>query len=447
MKNKKKRSAIFIPVFRLKVLLCLLGILFAIILITLIASLFQKDPFAGIARTDIQISEKLSSEQIKTFCETSDGYLWIGTESGLNRFDGTNYLQFYANNDTTSLINNNINRLEESRYYPRRLLVSAYNGSCIYLPNGTFVPIQDKLSYVKEISRDTLSVRSLEQVSFYNIDQNTNQVKKIQDISFSSSLIEVIPNFDGTFWVFTAKEAYLYNIKLDRISQKPFSQVLSQVFIPEEGKAWLLFDNSFVEMDLKTSKFIESGKVRFVNEQLAQYPVSRKRYSNGLLSLVVYKKPEIVLIDVEKQTVQEQLFEKMNNSEIGAVFRDHTGNVWVGSRGFGVQTKYLKHELFSDNNQLSTFFNNKDITVLRQSKSGSLWVVTSRNNLFCYDKTGIIHTIDCSSIPNSYIYHLEELSNGHLMLVLTGKVVDCLVQNDKIVVLKEYKLPLIYCRI
>ena len=40
-------------------------------------------------------SEKLSSNQITQICQDKDGYIWIGTEYGLNKYDGyrfTNYL-------------------------------------------------------------------------------------------------------------------------------------------------------------------------------------------------------------------------------------------------------------------------------------------------------------------------------------------------------------------
>ena len=53
-------------------------------------------------------SERLSSNLISCICQDQAGYIWIGTEYGLNRYDGyrfTNYLHD-ANNATTVLSNN-----------------------------------------------------------------------------------------------------------------------------------------------------------------------------------------------------------------------------------------------------------------------------------------------------------------------------------------------------
>ena len=57
-------------------------------------------------------SEKLSSNLITCINQDQTGYIWIGTEYGLNRYDGyrfTNYL--HDAKDNTSLLSNNITSL------------------------------------------------------------------------------------------------------------------------------------------------------------------------------------------------------------------------------------------------------------------------------------------------------------------------------------------------
>ena len=56
-------------------------------------------------QTHFYTSEKLSSNQITHICQDKDGYLWIGTEYGLNKYDGyrfTNYLHDAGNQNTVS---------------------------------------------------------------------------------------------------------------------------------------------------------------------------------------------------------------------------------------------------------------------------------------------------------------------------------------------------------
>ena len=53
----------------------------------------------------------LSSNEVKCVGQDDDGLIWIGTENGLNRFDGYGFKNFYANSDDPQSIQNN--RIEQ----------------------------------------------------------------------------------------------------------------------------------------------------------------------------------------------------------------------------------------------------------------------------------------------------------------------------------------------
>ena len=57
-------------------------------------------------------SDKLSNTNITSICKDKLGYIWIGTENGLNRFDGYKFT-VYKNNpqDSTSLMFNIVNKV------------------------------------------------------------------------------------------------------------------------------------------------------------------------------------------------------------------------------------------------------------------------------------------------------------------------------------------------
>lgn len=57
-------------------------------------------------------SNRLSSGLITCICQDRYGYIWIGTEYGLNKFDGYRFTQYLHNaNDSTSIIDNDISTL------------------------------------------------------------------------------------------------------------------------------------------------------------------------------------------------------------------------------------------------------------------------------------------------------------------------------------------------
>ncbi|MFI5134388.1 MAG: two-component regulator propeller domain-containing protein [Chitinophagales bacterium] len=51
----------------------------------------------------------LSSNRVQCMAQDSDGFLWIGTASGLNRFDGNSFVHYYKEKDNKSLADNNVN--------------------------------------------------------------------------------------------------------------------------------------------------------------------------------------------------------------------------------------------------------------------------------------------------------------------------------------------------
>ncbi|MGM9697449.1 MAG: two-component regulator propeller domain-containing protein [Prevotella sp.] len=57
-------------------------------------------------------SDELSSSAVTTICQDRYGYIWIGTECGLDKFDGYHFTSFFSqSNDTTSISDNNISAI------------------------------------------------------------------------------------------------------------------------------------------------------------------------------------------------------------------------------------------------------------------------------------------------------------------------------------------------
>lgn len=55
-----------------------------------------------------QFSYHISNLDVQAFSQDAQGYIWIGTVRGLNRYNGTNYSIFYAGNGEFELNSNNI---------------------------------------------------------------------------------------------------------------------------------------------------------------------------------------------------------------------------------------------------------------------------------------------------------------------------------------------------
>ena len=57
----------------------------------------------------LPLVEQISSNFITSFAEDPKGYIWIGTNHGLNRFSGSNYTVYYAQKEATALNSDYVN--------------------------------------------------------------------------------------------------------------------------------------------------------------------------------------------------------------------------------------------------------------------------------------------------------------------------------------------------
>ena len=57
-------------------------------------------------------SRQLTCDLITSICQDKDGFIWIGTDYGLNKFNGVQFTHYYNNpEDSTSLADNSVKAL------------------------------------------------------------------------------------------------------------------------------------------------------------------------------------------------------------------------------------------------------------------------------------------------------------------------------------------------
>ncbi|OXS00039.1 EAL domain-containing protein [Shewanella algae] len=135
------------------------------------------------------VPEGLSQSTVTSITEDSDGYIWIGTLNGLNRFDGKEFKQYFAN-DGSGLKSSFI----QSLYFHKDLLlvgtnnglytynkekntfisVSGINGAVWSLQgmgDSILVGLNDKIAKVEQITTATPKITLLQSESFLNVKQ------------------------------------------------------------------------------------------------------------------------------------------------------------------------------------------------------------------------------------------------------------------------------------
>ena len=178
----------------------------------------------------LDIYNGLSNNQVNAILKDSDGFLWFGTMSGLDRYDGYSFKIFRRKpNDSTSLTDNYIYSLYELP--DKKMWVGTGNGISIY---------DSRTEKFNAAYYDYLQSLGLPNYHIINITKGNN----------------------GRYWfVYDNQELYLYS-EVDKRA-KQFTHNLqtlpsiSAVKETTEGKLWIVYQNGYLEeYDLSSNKMI-----------------------------------------------------------------------------------------------------------------------------------------------------------------------------------------------
>jgi signal transduction histidine kinase len=78
----------------------------------------------------ISVKDGLPDATITTICQDTDGFLWIGTNYGLSRYDGVEFKNYYHSKTAASITGNYINALQILPGH--RLLIATTTGLCLF---------------------------------------------------------------------------------------------------------------------------------------------------------------------------------------------------------------------------------------------------------------------------------------------------------------------------
>src|SRR5450432_208840 len=127
----------------------------------------------------------LSNTSVTSLAQDSIGYIWIATAAGLNRFNGSSFVQFHSANDSLSLPQENLTGLAKLDKYR----LAAYTSEGLHLVNtrtgktkNLFIPYSNKQYEYKfngimaACGNEAGDVFVLTRSGFYHFDNNCQLV-------------------------------------------------------------------------------------------------------------------------------------------------------------------------------------------------------------------------------------------------------------------------------
>jgi signal transduction histidine kinase/ligand-binding sensor domain-containing protein/DNA-binding response OmpR family regulator len=366
----------------------------------------------------------LSNNQIDCIFKDSRGFMWIGTNFGLNRYDGYNVKVYQSiKNDNTSLLYNAIYRIQED--WTGNLWITGNPGYVVYnVRTENFN--RNILRYLSPLGIHFIpaivEIDPLKNYYFYKnndgvykYDFSTKTIVRFKQSSNINTLspgiiINIRPDH-GSFWVlFQSGLIERLNEKTNSVDFRNRyvqenaigSSITKSLYIDAQGcpwvfpgmgdkgvlyynmskGQWMFFGNDKKEFRYSTDMYITSNFVR----NIAQDNKGRIWLATDHGGVNIYDKKTNGITVLRNDPSNPNSLSQ--NSPI-SLYYDNTGIMWVGTYKNGVSYyhpgmfKFEKSPLFFYNNPE---LENKDCNTLCEDHYGNLWIGTNGSGILKWDK-------------------------------------------------------------
>ena len=368
----------------------------------------------------IAIEDGLSQSTVETIVQDQFGFMWFGTEDGLNRYDGYQFKIYKHDPDeSNSISNNNIWCLYADR--TGILWAGTYTGGLnrYDLQNEAFTRfINDPLNSGSICSNN---IRSIVEDAVGNLWigtqggglgcywQKKNQFTKLvfdpnNPNSLNSNNVRfVYPDSDNVLWIATSNGLCVYDIhknkftryyRNDNSSNSLADNNVRHVIKDRFGIFWISTENGLSRLDPKKRQF-----TNYLHEPNNPFSISsnniRKVFedSHGRLwvattqgGLNLFNRREERFYAYLNNPVDPK---SLSNNSVRVIFEDRGGLLWFGTFGGGLNVYDPKTDRFRryrhDPGNLNSL-SDPIIWTISQGPDGDIWFGNNSGNLDCFDR-------------------------------------------------------------
>ncbi len=398
----------------------------------------------------ISVKEGLSQVSVYSIVQDQCGFMWFGTDDGLNRYDGYEIeIYRYSSQDSLSINNNTINALFVSQY--GNLWVGTNQGLNLFGPKlDGFIhyefdykdttSLSGKVVWcIMEDAQGELWVGTNNGLNKYNRETNsfTRYKFKLDDPNSLSnnSINTMILDGENRMLLGTNKGVNRYDAlidKFDRISPtgsntEKYSggDVIQSFVLADEGKVFLGTNKGLYTLEGDTikryrNKFVKRQKVSVMHKDT--YGNIWVGTENGIARFMKEKNKWVRYIhNVDK-------LKSLSNNNITTIFEDETGIVWIGTYSGGVNKYYKEQQQFvhfqKNNSDFRRLPSDKVLSMMEQDNK-FLYIGTSNGlaklNLdnFKLEKEKLLDLINDDRDPS--ISAIEQMPNDYLAIGTNGQ--------------------------
>jgi len=393
--------------------------------------------------------KQLSSSAVKAVCQDRYGFVWIGTDYGLNRFDGYSFsLYQHHRNDSHSIGSNEICDMLSDRkgrlWVGTNKNLSRYDITTNRFDNVPFPKnIQPRVSDLVEAKNGDIYIATSGYGVFVirNGSEKIEEATRINRLTNDKMLGQLCFDHQGNLWM-TGKDNVFYRIAMRQgrimgLNRWKLPQGgVQQFMVRHDGTLLLVFKNallanhgnSFVASDYNISpQMLQVGLSCARESPSGQLYIGTER---GLYRVHHGAAPESVNFVHDRFDLRQ--------APVHALYFDKYGNLWARCFRIGLlllNARPLPFQIWSFTSQRPAF--DVALSSVAPTDDGGMWCTAWGNGLIHFNRYGIV-TQHIGDVPDAnVVYHARDghywvaRSNGLYELnALTGSLSLVLACNE-----------------
>lgn len=389
----------------------------------------------------------IASNRVNCIYEDQTGFIWLGTQDGLNRYAGDN-IETFQNNllDTNSLINNGVNTIVEE-VETGNLWVGTQNGLS-YLDRKTYTFKHyfqntngniNSLCYDRDntlwIAADFGLFRSDNKGKFIQYKHDPDDPKSINSDAVSALSLDNL----GNLWIGTDKGLDLYEPQTNSFSHHIKTEGLSRIisiYSAANNDVWIgTYFNGLFQMRQGTFKSEPMKRYNKTNGYLINDRVLAicEDLNNNLF--VADREGGLIHINLKTNVVQKYTADiydpnSLNSNALRSMTMSSSGILWIGTYNSGiniVDNNRKPFKYYGINFREDGLFNN-NVRSMFEDSEGNIWIGTKDGgglSNFDREKGTFIHykynPNRYGGLQDDYIFQINELDKRHLLIATYQK--------------------------
>ena len=413
--------------------------------------------------TDVKISNELTNMRIMSVAEDHEGFIWIGTQRGLNRCNGDNIDQYFCNDEPYSIPDNRINCVFcDSK---GRIWVTTKNGIARYTEQDNFeqIPIADSninCLQMAENSRGDIFATQTNNILKYNAESNQFEKVILNVSNIDAYQQNIYVDEEDNLWVVDDRTVARYStttFKLrNKLELKSDMDIQTSALIGRQ--LWLADTDGLHIYDVIENKWVD------VPEAIVTHPMYNK---GGLFCITPIADHKILFSSTQGLFIYDPATSSMmheNDEEFPftapkyrtyRAFCDSHDNLWLSALWQGCTCIQMSSQRFDSHAPLVNAMREKMVASMAVDKQQRLWISTQGTGIYAYNLTtqhfrhidtkdivniNKIKTANTFSNRNNVVF---VDSNGDLWVSLTPRgLLQLSIKGEEIELLNYYNLPI-----